>query len=143
MKSGIKLIIALLDIGMILLLIVALDVTFSPSGLHYLAIVFSAIGVLFLNLIRLLIVIRNGRKSIINYFPFITVILIFIGAILSPEYNLLARIFTGFSCFLMAFVAFDFWHPQNLIHSTIDKIIKYFSVDFEAKGWAPKNEDKK
>ncbi|MBT0810083.1 hypothetical protein KIH41_02160 [Litoribacter ruber] len=124
-----------MDAVMILLLIMTIYITFTPPGLHYLMIIYSAVVMLFLNFIRLLMMIKKGRKSVVIFFPFITVVMIFISAILSPDKDLLARILASISCLIMLFVAFDFYKPNNIIHMNIDKVIKYFSVDFESQGW--------
>lgn len=139
MKLATKIIIGIIDTGMILLLILVLYILFTPIGFYYLVILYSGLGVVLLNTVRLIIMIKNGRKSIIFYFPYLTIFFITFYAFFGYENYLMARLLAIINCLLILFVAYDLWQPNNLGHLMINKmtnkIIEYFSVDLESKGW--------
>jgi hypothetical protein len=138
MKLAIKIMIGINDLWMIMMLFLSLEIYFSPPGLHYLVIAYSALCILILTTIRLIVLKMNGRKSLIDYFPFLTFFFITVNLFFETENNVIPIILASISCLLMLFVAYDFWKPQNIGHSLVDKTIKYFSVDLESKGWIEK-----
>lgn len=138
MKLGIKLIIGLIDIGLIYLICLSLYIYFTPAGLHYLVVLYSGLGVIILNTIRLIILIKNGRRSVINYIPYLTVPLTIFSALFSIESSLFGIGLSTLSLLLIVFTSYSFWIPNNLGSTMIDRTIKYFSIDLEAKGWADK-----
>jgi len=126
---------------MLFLILSALYIYFTPPGLHYLAILYSAIGILIMNSIRLLILQRVNRKSIIPYLPYVTIILIIFNTLFATEQLIMARILASISVLIISFVALDLWLPNNIGRLTIYRIIKYFSVDMKAKGWNHEEEN--
>ncbi|AHM59098.1 hypothetical protein D770_04190 [Flammeovirgaceae bacterium 311] len=135
MKSSVKLIIGLMDISMIYLICYSLYILFTPSGLHYLVILYSGLVILISNTIRIIILIKNGRRLLINYITYLAVPLIMISSLGSP---IIGRGLCIVSLLMISFTTYSFWRPNNLGTTIIDRTIKYFSVDFEAKGWAEK-----
>lgn len=122
--------------------IAAFNIYLTPPGLHYLAIIYSAFGILILNSIRLISLPKRNRNSIIPYLPYLTAILISFNTIFATEQLFIAQILTGISLLITLFVGIDLWQSDNIGRITINRIIKYFSVDMEAKGWLPKEKNK-
>ena len=141
MKTGSKIIIATLDTGMILLLLFVLYILSTPPGLHYLAILYSGFGVVVLNTVRLIILTKNGRRSVMSYLPYLTILFTGINPFLEPDYHIMASLLAIVNCLLMFYVAYDFWQSDNLGSSIINRTINYFSVDLETKGWTERKNE--
>ena len=141
MKLVLKIIIGTLDTGMIILLLSVLYVLSTPPGLHYLVILYSGFGVIVLNTVRLAILTKNGRRSVIFYLPYLTILFAGLNPFLEPEYHTLASLLAVVNCLLMFYVAYDFWQPNNLGSSIINRTINYFSVDLETKGWTERKNE--
>lgn len=141
MNRGRKIFISIIDFGMLAFCITAFYIYMTPPGLHYLVILYSAFGILILNSIRLLFLKKQNRNSIIPFLPYLTVVLISFNSLFATEQYVMARVLTGISLLINIFVGIDLWQSNNIGRITINRIIKYFSVDMEAKGWVPKEKN--
>ena len=136
-----KVAIGLIDTAIILLLFLSLYIVFTPPGLHYLLIPYSAFGILVLNSVRLLIILNN-QKSVAHFLPYITTLLVVIGALVAPEHYLLMQVLIALNCLILLFIAYDFWQPNNIGRTVGSKVIGFFKVDLKAKGWVEKKNKK-
>ena len=109
--------------------------TGQPS-LGDLVLTYASIGIVFLNGFRILVLHMKGLNSIVNYLPFLSSFLIF-TYVLSSYRSKFILVLIAISCLIQLFVIIDCWFTRNKLRLRMEKLwnnlIKYFSVDMEAK----------